>query len=83
LGGKILGLKVLAKRSAIFRFLPELFLCQPKKLVEKLHILPSPIFLFCQKFEITILAKILNIVAKFRKDSIFRAEILANLSLKY
>jgi len=38
---------------------------------------------FCQNFEITIFAEILNIVAKFRKDSIFCAEIFVKLSLKY
>jgi len=40
-------------------------------------------FHFCQNFEITVVAEILNIVAKFRKDSIFRTETFAKLSLKY
>jgi len=40
-------------------------------------------FQFYRVSEITIFAEILNIVAKFRKDSIFKAEILAKLSQKY
>jgi len=40
-------------------------------------------FHFCQSFEITIFAEILKIVAIFRKDSSFRGEIFAKLSLKY
>jgi len=40
-------------------------------------------FHFCQNIEIIIFLEILNIVNKFWKDSIFKAEIFANLSLKY
>jgi len=43
----------------------------------------ADIFIFLKKIDITILAKILNIVAKFRKDSIFKVDIFAKLSLKY
>jgi len=47
-----------------------------KKLVEKLQMIYYALqyFHFCQPFENTIFAEILNIVAKFQKDSIFRAE---------
>jgi len=65
--------KVLAKLSAIFRLLPELFPCPPKQLVEKLHLL-SAIFIFFQNFEITIFAEILNIAAKFQKYLVCRAK---------
>jgi len=56
-----------------------------KKIVEKLHIAYyAPWYLhFCQHFEITIFAEILNIVAKFGNDSIFSADIFGKLSIKY
>jgi len=69
---------------AIFHFPSELFPCPPNKLVEKLHTtMLSDILIFVYKFEITIVADNFNIVARFWKDSIFRAEIFAKLSLKY
>jgi len=40
-------------------------------------------FHFCRIFEITIFAKILKNVLNFFKDSIFKAQIFAKLSLKY
>jgi len=40
-------------------------------------------FHFCQNFEIRIFAEILIIVAKFRKDSYFRAEIFRCRNTKY
>jgi len=43
----------------------------------------SDILILYQNFDISIFAEILNIVAKFRTDSIFRADIFAKLSLKY
>jgi len=72
--------KVLAKPSAIFRLLPELFPCPWKKLVEKLHNYALRYFHSCQNFEITIFAEIVNIVEIFRKDSIFRAKVFAKVS---
>jgi len=43
----------------------------------------SRYFYIFQSFEITIIAKFFKNVAKYLKDSIFRAKISAKLSLKY
>jgi len=59
----------------------------PKQLVEQItytsHYFLSNIFIFVQKIKSRFFPKILNIVAKFRRDSIFQAKIFAKLFRKY
>jgi len=72
--------KVPDKLLAIFRFLPEPYPCPQKNYLRNYIYYALNIFIFVKKFEITIFAEILNIMAKFWKDSVFRAEIFAKFS---
>jgi len=65
-----------SKLSAIFRLLPKLFPCYPKIISWEITYNKLQYALWYFNFN-------LNIVAKFRKDSILRASIYAKLSLKY
>jgi len=55
----------------------------PQKISSKItHTMLSNIFIFVKKFKLQSFTEIMNIVAKFWKDSIFRAETFAEILTK-